>query len=108
MQFQNNDLSSFLTKFTTAIIMVAVGVLGKISYELVMKRKLGVLQWIGIVGVSVFVGYLSYMWCNHSGFTNQLGVIVPIATLLGERILIYVTSNSQLIFQKILSLFIKK
>jgi hypothetical protein len=73
-----------------------------------MKRKMGLLQWIGIVGVSVFVGSLTYSWCQNSGFKNQLSVIVPIATLLGERILIYITANATAIFQKIISIIVKK
>lgn len=108
MQNLQEEIHAIITKCSTGIVGIFVGVIGKISYELAARRKMRFMQWIAIVGVSVFVGYVTWVWCDKSGLKDQMGYIIPVSTLLGEKILIYVTANSNRIFQSVLAIFTKK
>lgn len=100
-----DELAQFFYKWSHYIIGTAVGVIGKISFEMGMKRKLTIFQWFGIVGVSIFVGYLISVTCEARGLQEHSGYLVPIGTLLGEKILIYLTNNYHDIIGRILGLF---
>lgn len=102
------EAHALFSKLSTLIVGLIVGIIGKVSYDIAMRRKLTFLQWMGIVGMSIFVGYVTWLWCENAGFKEQMGYIIPVSTLLGEKILVYVTVNANIIFQKILSIFTKK
>jgi len=108
MMVPDSEWHAFLTKTSGAIVSICVGVIGKISYELVMKRKLTLIQWVAVVGISVFVGYISLVWCNSSGMQKQSYWIAPVATLLGERIMIYVMTNYRSFVQRFIDAFLTK
>lgn len=108
---ESHEWYAFLLKAGTWVISaisIAIGVVGKICYELAAKRKLTFLQWIGVAGISVFVGYITAVWCSSNELDTQGYVIVPVATLFGERIVIYVTANYQRILTGIMDVFMKK
>lgn len=103
-----SDFITLLTKGWVYIAGVAAGVVAKVSTELLMKRKLSFMQWLAIVGVSVFFGYLSAVWCDGNGWQTQGRYIVPLCTLMGEKIMIYLSANYRRIGDAILSIFTKK
>jgi hypothetical protein len=104
----NNETADFFTQCAAWIASIIVGILAKVSTEILMKRKLSFIQWLAIVGVSVFFGYLSAVWCDSSGWVEQGKYIVPLVTLMGEKIMIYLTTNYRRIGDAILSIFTKK
>jgi len=108
MESHQNELIEFITRAWAYIGSVMVGVIAKISTEVLMKRKLSFIQWLAIVGVSVFFGYLSAVWCDNRGWEEQAKYIVPLATLMGEKIMIYLSANYRRIGDAILSIFTKK
>lgn len=108
MESPQNELIEFVTRAWAYIGSVMVGVIAKISTEVLMKRKLSFMQWLAIVGVSVFFGYLSAVWCDNRGWEEQAKYIVPLATLMGEKIMIYLSANYRRIGDAILSIFTKK
>lgn len=88
---------------------ISIGVLGKISYEVYMKRSLSLIQWMTVIAMSVFSGYIAATYCNYLGWEAQAQFLVPMATLLGEKTFIYLIANHQAIFDGILRLLkIKK
>jgi hypothetical protein len=105
----NDELHQFFTKFGAAIMSAAVATIAKISNEILMRRKLSWFAWIAIVGVSLFWAWMGGMYClwmNYSPFASSL--IVGLATLLGEKINIYLAQNYKAIFEKIINIFISK
>jgi uncharacterized membrane protein AbrB (regulator of aidB expression) len=98
-----NDVVEWCTKFSTWIIGISVGTTAKLSYELYMKRTLSFIQWIAIISLSIFVGYLSSVICVNYGWHQQGQVIVPVTTLLGEKLVVYLFEN----YKSILGIIIK-
>lgn len=87
----NNELWQTLSKISTWVVSVFAGVVGKISYDLYLKKKRSWLQWIGVTGISIFVGYMSMKACVIYGHEDKVGIIVPSCTLFGEKILWWFT-----------------
>lgn len=111
MQSGNNFLDSitqFFTEFWGLIASVFLGVLAKVSKELLSNRKLSFLQWCGVVGVSVFFGYISGVICHLNGWVNQALWVVPTTTLFGEYIVLYVSHNRKEIGDRLLGIFLSR
>lgn len=105
----HDELQQFFTKFGAAIMSAAVATIAKISNEILMRRKLSWFAWCAIVGVSLFWAWMAGMYCvwmNYSPFASSL--VVGLATLLGEKINIYLAQNYKVIFEKIINVFTSK
>jgi hypothetical protein len=98
-----NEVGAFLGKSSAYIGAIAVGVVAKISSEILMKRKLNIIQWFGIVGISVFFGYLTAVYCANNDMDQQSKWLVPLSTLFGEKIMIYLTTHYKAILHKIIN-----
>ena len=101
-------LLDLLSESWTWIIGIAVGLIGKISYEIYMKRTLTILQWLAVIGMSIVSGYLTSIYCMNHGWHTESQFLVPIATLLGEKLFIYLIENHKRILNSILIPFTKK
>jgi hypothetical protein len=100
-----NEVVLLFGKFSTYIFGITIGLLGKLSYEIYMKRTLNFIQWTAVVGMSVFTGYVTSVYCNAQGFITQAQFIVPLATLMGEKFFIYLIENHKQILDMLLSWF---
>lgn len=103
-----NDVMVFCGKWSTFIVGISIGIIGKISYEIYMKRTLSILQWFAIVGLSIFVGYLMSVYCLSKGMDAQAQFLVPITTLLGEKIVVYLFENYKSIIAQAIKLITPK
>lgn len=103
-----NYLTHFLSDLNNWVFGILIGVMGKISYEIYMKRTISVMQWIAVIGLSIFSGYLTSVYCENNGYTTEASWAVPMATLMGEKAFIYVMTNYKNIFTRILSFFMPK
>lgn len=85
MEHEKTELVTLVTKWYLWASYILLGVLGKISYDLVRGRKISLIQSLGSTGISIFVGVLASMWCvKHS--PDNGAFIVPVATLLSDKI----------------------
>ncbi len=105
---EHGSVYEWLSTFGNWIAGIIIGVLGKISYELSVKRKLSLFQWIGVCGVSVLTGYIASVWCYSHSMQQQGYFIVPIATLFGEKISAYITDNFTPLFNRIVDAVLNK
>ena len=94
-------LFDLLSESWTWIIGIAIGLIGKISYEIYMKRTLTILQWIAVIGMSIVSGYVTSFYCMSNGWNAESQFLVPIATLLGEKFFIYIIENHRVLFDRI-------
>ena len=67
-----------------------------------------IVQWIAIVGLSIFVGYLTSVICMENGWVTQSQYLVPIATLLGEKVVVYIFQNQKKILSALLNVITLK
>ena len=96
-------------KFGAAIVTALLAIMGKISNEILMKRKLSWITWIAIIGVSLFWAWMAGLFCAWMQYEYlSTSIVVGIATLMGEKINIYIAQNYRQIFDKILTFFISK
>lgn len=102
------DFMQWIASIYKWMLMIFIGIIGKLSHDLSRKRKLTLIEWFGVIGVSAFVGYVVCVWCIHNGMDKQAAFIVPIATLLGEKIMIYVTDNFKSIAARVIDAILRK
>jgi hypothetical protein len=102
-----SEIGQYFTKESTYIIGMSIGLLGKLSYEIYKKRALTVIQWLAVVGMSVFSGYMVSLYCKSNNLGDSSQYLVPIGTLLGEKIFIYIFTNYKSILTGIFNLIIK-
>jgi hypothetical protein len=101
-------LGEIVSDSASWLMGIIIGILGKISYEIYMKRALSVIQWVAVIGLSVFCGYETAIYCQLNGHASESTWAVPMATLMGEKIFIYIMTNYKRILTGILSFFIPK
>lgn len=67
---------------------IIIGVVGKISYDLLTGRKITLWGFVASVGLGIFVGVVSTIICMAKGWTTAALFMPPIATLLSEKIIL--------------------
>ena len=92
----------------TYIIGIGVGLIAKLSYDIYMKRTLTFIQWCAVVALSVFCGYITSTYCMSSGRAELSQVLVPLATLFGEKVIVYFMENYKQILGGIIAIFKRK
>jgi hypothetical protein len=102
-----DEVITYSTQQRTYVIGMSIGLLGKISYEIFKKRTLNVVQWLAVVGMSVFSGYMVSVYCHTNGMDASAQFLVPISTLLGEKMFIYLFANYKSILTGVFNLIIK-
>jgi hypothetical protein len=103
-----NGLTAFFSDLNNWVFGVLIGVMGKISYELYMKRTITVIQWVAVIGLSIFSGYLTSVYCVNNGLETEASWAVPMSTLMGEKVFIYVMANYKKILSGVLSFLTPK
>ncbi len=80
---ESANLISLIIKVGVGVI---TGLMAKYSYELTRGRKLSILAWLGITGLSIFSGYLTALICQYYHYDEASKILVPLGTLFGEKI----------------------
>lgn len=91
MEFLKEEIASFLSKAWVWCAYIIIGIVGKFSHDLIMGKKLTWLQVFASIGIALFTGFIASMICLHN-FPDKAAYIVPISTLLSEKIIIAVFS----------------
>lgn len=108
MQFPQDWQDTF-EKFGAAIITACLAIIGKVSNEILMKRKVSWITWIAIIGVSLFWAWMAGLFCAYMEYGYiSTSLVVGVATLMGEKINIYLVQNYKQIFDRILNFFTTK
>jgi hypothetical protein len=102
------EIGELLHHSHTYVVGIGVGLLAKISYDIYMKRTLSFIQWVAVIALSVFCGYLTSQYCLSSGHTDLSQFLVPLATLFGEKLIQYVMEHHKTILNNLLSLLKRK
>lgn len=81
---------AWFTKWYTFFVYVAMGLIGKVSYDMLSGKRISIAKALSSTGIALFVGFVSSMLCVKAGYTEKAAIIVPICTLLSEKIMIAV------------------
>jgi hypothetical protein len=68
-------------------VYILIGIIGKFSHDLIMGKRLTWVQVFASIGIALFCGFLASVICMHN-FPDKAAYIVPIATLLSEKIVV--------------------
>lgn len=83
------ELINFAGKVWVWIVGIIIGVMGKICYEIMVGKKLSLLQVIATAGVSIAVGCITAFLCISKGMEPMYGTFVcACATWLGDKLAI--------------------
>lgn len=92
MSDPKSEIGQFLGKALMAVAYIAIGVCAKLAVDSRNKD----LNWKQVViksALSIFCGFVAFVICSNTGNTKWGGVVVPVTTLLGESLVIYVMTN---------------
>ena len=101
---KNTIVNEFIQGFEKALIWLAyitVGVLAKLAFDS-RNEHLTRRQIVIKVTLSIFAGYMASVACEATGYTKFAGLIVPVATLLGEGFIVYLMKHWQQLAAKVL------
>lgn len=81
-----------LTKGLVWLGYISIGVMAKLAFDS-RKAQLTKKQIVVKSILSIFTGYLAAVLCEQYGYIQWAKVIVPVSTLLGEGIVMYIMTN---------------
>lgn len=100
-----NSLKEFYERFAFVGASFFIALIGKISNEILMNRKLSFMSWCAIIGVSMLGAWLMILFCREREYgPEKSGMLVAAATLMSEKIVIYLHQNFKQLFTKFISL----
>lgn len=88
-----NGLWELLNKIWIYILVVVLGIMGKIGWELVNKKKVSFIWIIGFSMVAMCVSTLVGLWCNYKGYSHQLTVVLVGSSALFSRDIMMVATQ---------------
>jgi len=91
MEQIKEELITFASKAWLFCLYIVVGIIGKFSHDFIMGKRLSWTQVLASIGIALFCGFLASMVC-YNKFPEYAAYIVPIATLLSEKLVIALLS----------------
>lgn len=85
------DLSSLIQKHLTLLLLIALGLLGKFSYDLLTNKKFTYSYVFGTTGIAIFGGYISAVFIDGR-WPTQSNLLIPVATMLSFNIVSAIVS----------------
>lgn len=83
-----DEILNLLSKIWTYIALIALGLIGKFSYDIISGKKITFWQALASAGIAVFIGFMAGAICNYNGWEKQQTIIIPVSTLLSEKIIL--------------------
>lgn len=65
---------------------VSIGLLGLFAEKIRSGKKMGFWQVISTTAIAIFIGYLATVWCINHNLVKESAYIVPVATLMSDKI----------------------
>lgn len=96
-----DEISQWVAKFLVWSFYIMIGIVAKLAFDS-RTHPLTKRQIIIKTVLSVFVGFLASVLCENYGAEKWGKVIVPVATLVGEGLLVYMMSNYRKLAAKFL------
>lgn len=95
------ELGNFFGKAGMVFTYIAIGLVAKLAADSI-GGKLTRRQIIIKAALSIFAGYIASIICENTNNQKWQGVIIPVATLLGEAMVVWTMANWRPILAKVL------
>lgn len=102
MDGAKKEIALLLGKTWMWLVLIFIGVIAKFSYDVSIKKKFTFATFVSTLFLAAFIGYLASVFCANKGWVDAGKIIVPVATLLSEKILQIIISNGHKWFKKFL------
>lgn len=86
MENIKEEVLTFFSKIYVWLIYILVGLMAKYSYDIIKGKKISLAQALASAGIALFVGFIASVLCVNNDMEREGMWIVPIATLLSEKI----------------------
>lgn len=86
------EVNIFLTKALGWLVWIIMGVAAKLAFDS-RTRHLTRRDIIIKSILSIFVGFISAVICKNRGYKDWIKIVVPVSTLLGEGVVVWVMVN---------------
>ncbi len=93
-----NEIANFITKVWVWACFVGIGIIGKFGLYFQSGQKYSFWKLMGSTLIAGFVGYLASVYCmahypiKDGSFSKEGAFIVPIATLMSDRLMMVLVS----------------
>lgn len=87
MEIIKEEVLAFISKVWIWACYIFIGLIGRLSYNLIMGKRLSWLQIFASIGIALFCGFISSVVCANN-FPERGAYVVPVATLLSEKIVV--------------------
>lgn len=99
-----NDALEFLSKWGAFIAYVSIGIVGKIGFDIISKKKITYWYVAASSAIAFFVGFVVWQYIKDKPQFNP-GIYLPIAALVSRDIMLFITMVNwmgllQIVFQK--------
>lgn len=84
MELLKEEIVAFFSKVWVWGLYILIGLIGKFSHDLIMRKRITWVQAFASIGIALFCGFIASVICANN-FPEQAAYIVPIATLLSEK-----------------------
>lgn len=87
MELLKEEIVAFFSKVWVWGLYILIGLIGKFSHDLIMRKRITWVQAFASIGIALFCGFIASVVCMNN-FPAQAAYIVPIVTLLSEKIIV--------------------
>lgn len=87
MENFTKEITYLFTKVWVWLLCIFLGLMAKYSYDIITGKRITLLQALASAGIAFFVGFLASVWCVINDMEREGMWIVPIATLLSEKVI---------------------
>lgn len=102
-----HEISQFFGKAALWVGYITLGVMAKLAFDS-RTNRLSRRQIIIKAVLSIFAGYLAAVCCEAFGYSSLGKIIVPVSTLCGEGIVVYIMTNWDKWMDHVLPKWMKK
>lgn len=82
------EFINFLSKVWFWAAYIFIGIIAKFSYNVIIGKKISLLQAIGSAGIAFFAGFIACSLCYLHDAERDAMWIVPCATLISDKLVI--------------------
>lgn len=80
------EIVTFFSKVWVWLLYILMGLMAKYSYDIIRGKRITLAQAFASAGIALFVGFIASVVCINNDMEREGMWIVPIATLLSEKI----------------------